>query len=169
MRMTPLSSRSRSAALGDVRDIARDFFRSQLGVARFDFELLDMDRGVVVVANQLLRDQDRVLEVVTTPRHECHKYVTSKAKLALLRARTISDDLPLEHAVALTNNRLLIDAGVLVGTLELDQLVDVRTNLARQLGGMMLAFHADDDALGVNRIDDAVTTWQESRLRSRAQ
>src|SRR6202034_215655 len=40
--------------LGDVGNIARDFFRSQLGVAGFDFKLLDVDRGVVIVAYQLL-------------------------------------------------------------------------------------------------------------------
>src|SRR4029453_16598645 len=34
-------------ALGDVRDVPRDFLRAELGVARLDLELLDVDRGVV--------------------------------------------------------------------------------------------------------------------------
>ena len=33
--------------LGDVGNVARDFFRSQLGVARFNLELFDVDGGVV--------------------------------------------------------------------------------------------------------------------------
>ena len=65
------------------------------------------------------------------------------------------------HAVALANDRLLVDAGVLVGALELDELVDVRTNLARQLRRMVLAFDAHDDAFGVDRIHDAIALGQD--------
>ena len=35
--------------LADVGDVASDFLGTELGVARFDFVLLDVDRGVVVV------------------------------------------------------------------------------------------------------------------------
>src|SRR6185437_12697486 len=105
------------SVLADVGNIARDLFRPELGVASFDLELLDVDRGVVVFADQLLRDEDRVLEVVTAPRHEGHEHVASEAEFALLRARTVSDDLPLDHAIALANDRLLVDAGVLVRAL----------------------------------------------------
>ena len=105
----------------DVGNIARDLFRSQLGVARFDLELFDVHRGVVVLAHQLLADQDRVLEVVAAPRHEGHQHVASQRQLALLRARSVGDHLTLHHPVALANNRLLVDAGVLVRALELDQ------------------------------------------------
>src|SRR5205085_2004535 len=44
---------------GDIRDVPRDLLRSQLGVARFDFELLDVDRGVIIFLHQLFADQDR--------------------------------------------------------------------------------------------------------------
>src|SRR6185437_3220005 len=138
------------SVLADVGNIARDLFRPELGVAGFDLELLDMDRGLVVLADQLLRDEDRVLEVVTAPWHEGHEHVASEAEFSLLRARTVGDDLPLDHAVALADDRLLVDAGVLVGTLELRELVDVGADLTRELRGVMLAFDTDDDALGVN-------------------
>ena len=82
--------------LADVGNIARDLFRPQLGVAGFDLELLDVDRGVVVLADQLLRDEDRVLEVVTAPRHEGDQNVTAEAEFALLGARTVGDDLTLD-------------------------------------------------------------------------
>ena len=39
--------------LRDVRNVARDFFGSELGVARFDFEFLNVDRGVVVHIGEL--------------------------------------------------------------------------------------------------------------------
>src|SRR6185437_1515212 len=126
------------SVLADVGNIARDLFRPELGVAGFDLELLDVDRGVVVLADQLLRDEDRVLEVVTAPRHKRDQHVTAKTQLALLRARTIRDHLTLDHTITLADDRLLVDAGVLVGALELGELVDVRTNLTRKLRGVVL-------------------------------
>src|SRR5205823_6925655 len=130
----------------DVRNVASDLFRSELGVAGLDLELLDVDGGVVVLADQLLRDEDRVLEVVTAPRHEGDENVAAEAEFALLGAGTVGDDLPLDHAVALADDRLLVNAGVLVGALELRELVDVRADLTRQLRGVVLAFDAHDDA-----------------------
>jgi hypothetical protein len=147
--------------LADVGDIARDLFRPELGVARFDLELLDVDGGVVVLANQFFGDQDGIFEVVTAPGHEGDQDVAAEAEFALLGAWTVGDDLAFEDAVAMTNDRLLVDAGVLVGALELGELIDVRADLARELRGVMLAFDADDNALGVDRIDDAVALGQD--------
>ena len=149
----------------DVRNVARDFFRTQLGVARFDLELLDVDGGVVVLLHHLFGDQDRVFEVVAAPRHEGDQDVSSQRQLAVIGARTVGDDLALHHALALLHDRLLVDAGVLVRALELGELVNVAAHLARQLPGMMLAFDAHDDALGVDRIDDAVAASQNDRAR----
>ena len=38
----------------DVRDVARDFFRSELGVAGADLEFIDVNRGVDVFLHDLL-------------------------------------------------------------------------------------------------------------------
>src|SRR6185503_1528648 len=100
--------------LRDVGNITRDFFRSELRVASFDFKLLDVNRGVVIVLHKTFADQDRVLEVVTAPGHESHQHVTSEGELALFCARTVRDNLSLQHALTFTHNRLLVDAGVLV-------------------------------------------------------
>src|SRR3954466_11910785 len=40
--------------LADVRDVARDLLGTQLGVARFDLVLLDMDAGEQVLANEAI-------------------------------------------------------------------------------------------------------------------
>jgi len=50
--------------LTDVGDVAGDLFLPQLGVARDALELLDVDRGEHVVAEDALGDEDGVLEVV---------------------------------------------------------------------------------------------------------
>ena len=100
MRMTPLSSRFRRNDLGDVRNVARDFLGPELGVARFDFELLDVDRGVVVFLDQLLADQDRVFEVVAAPGHEGHQHVAAERQLAQIGAGTVGQHVALCDALA---------------------------------------------------------------------
>src|SRR5579864_8694263 len=79
----------------------------------------------------------------------------------MIGARTVGNDLALQHALALFHHWLLVDAGVLVRALELRELVDVAAHLTRQLRGMVFAFDAHNDALGVDRIDDAVAAGED--------
>src|SRR5207253_9636609 len=83
----------------------------------------------------------------------------------MVRARPVSDDLPLGHLLSLGHYRFLVDTGVLVRALELRQLINVAANFARQLAGVMLALDAYDDALGVNGIDDAVAPGENHCAR----
>src|SRR5581483_6936150 len=149
----------------DVRDVARDLFRTELGVASFDLELLNVNRGVVVLFHQLFRDQDRVLEVVTAPWHEGDQHVSSQRQLAVIGARTVGDHLTFRDPLSALDRGLLIDTGVLVGALELGYLLTVSTDLARELSGMVLAFHADDNALRVHRSNDSVPAGQNDSAR----
>ena len=73
--------------LADVRDVAGDVFRAQLGVARHDFELLDVDRGEDVVLHDALGDEDRVLVVVAVPGHERDERVLAQRQLAQIGRR----------------------------------------------------------------------------------
>ena len=68
--------------LGDVRNFSRDLFLPALGVAHVQLELLDVDRRVDVVLHQPLGEHDRVLEVVSVPRHERHGDVGSECELS---------------------------------------------------------------------------------------
>src|SRR6202035_3333353 len=88
------------------------------------------------------------------------QHVAAERELALLSAWTVGNDLALDNAIALTHDRLLVDAGVLVRALELDELVDVGTNFARQLCRVMLTLDAHDDAFRVDRVNDAITLGQ---------
>ena len=76
------------AVLADVRDVAGDLLRPELGVARLDLVLLDVDRGEHVVAHQPLADQDGVLEVAALPGHEGDQHVLAERQLARPRSRT---------------------------------------------------------------------------------
>src|SRR6185312_8810227 len=149
--------------LRDVRDVAGDLLGAQLGVAGLDLELLDVDGGVVVLPNQLLGDQDGVLEVVAAPGHEGHQHVTAEGQLAELGAGAVGQHVPLLHPLPLGDDGLLGDAGVLVGTAELDQLVDVGAEVLGLAGVQVLALDAHDDALGVHRVDDAAPLGEHHR------
>ena len=135
----------------DVRNVARDFLRPELGVARHDLELLDVDRGEDVVGDDALGEQDRVLVVVAVPRHERDEHVAAERQIAEIGRRTVGDDVALVDPVADTHQRTLVDAGVLVRTLELHQPVDVDAGLA----GIEVFRGADDDTRRVDLVDDA--------------
>ena len=96
-----------------------------------------MDRGVVVLFDQLLGDEDGVLEVVAAPRHEGDEDVAAEGQLAGIGAGAVGEDLALADPLPFANDRLLRDAGVLVGALELDELIDVGAELFR-LAGLLI-------------------------------
>ncbi|OQA69359.1 MAG: hypothetical protein BWY37_00820 [Firmicutes bacterium ADurb.Bin262] len=79
--------------LADVRDVAGDFFRTELGIAGGDFELFDVDRGEHVVFDDAFADQDRVFEVVAVPRHERDEDVAAEREFAAGRAGAVCDDI----------------------------------------------------------------------------
>ena len=123
----------------------------ELGVAGHHLEFLDVDRGEDVVLHDPLGEQDRVFEVVAVPRHERDQHVAAERELAELGRGTVGDDVALLDLIAHLHQRTLVDAGVLVGALELHQPVDVDARLGR----IGLAGGADDDTGGVDLIDHA--------------
>ena len=114
-----------------------------------------MDGGVVVVLDQLLGDQDGVLEVVSAPRHEGHQDVASQRQLTGIGAGPVGEHLALADPLPFSNHRLLRNAGVLVAALELDQLIDVGAELFGLAGLDVFRLDSDDDAVGVDQVDDA--------------
>src|ERR1017187_3183486 len=141
--------------VGDVGNIASDFLRSQLGVAGFDFEFLNVDGSVVVFLDQLLGNQNGVFEVIAAPRHECHQHVASQGQFAEVGTGTIGQDRALLDALPHAHDGFLVDTGVLVAALELGELVDVGAHFTGKLAFVRRAFHADDDAFAIHRIHDA--------------
>ncbi len=137
---------------GHVRNVARDLLRAELRVAGLDLELLDVNRGVVVVLDHPLGHENRVLEVVTPPRHEGDQHVPPQRQLPQFGAGSIGQRLPHFHPLPVTHDRLLADAGVLVGALELREAVDVGAHVRAGVA-LIFAFHAHDNALGVDVVD----------------
>jgi hypothetical protein len=114
--------------LAQVRDVARDFLGAQLGVAGHHHQFLDVDRGVAVFGDDTLADQDRVLEVVAVPGHEGDQHVLAQGQFAQVGAGAVGHHVARGHLVAALDDGALVDVGVLVGTLVLDQVVDVHAD-----------------------------------------
>ena len=102
-----------------VGDIARDFFLAEFGVSRLRLVFFNVNRGEHVVLHQLFGKQDGVLVVVAFPLHIADEYVLAEREFAVVGRRTVGDDLTLGHPVSRRNDRPLIEAGALVGPLEL--------------------------------------------------
>ncbi len=145
--------------LADIRDVARDFLRPELGIARHGLEFFDMDRSEDVVAHDAFGDQDRVFEVVAIPRHEGDERILAERQLAELGRGTIGDDIALLKKVADLHQRRLRDAGRLVGALELLQAINVDARLGR------IGFFrgADNDTRGVDLVDNTRAARRNGR------
>src|SRR5690348_12843712 len=148
----------------DVGYVAGDFFGAKFGVARLDFVFLNVNRGVVVLLHQLFAHENRVFEVVAAPRQERDEHVAAERKLATFGAWPVSKNLPLLDAVARAHQRLLVDASVLIGALELGEQIDVGTDFSAQ-HARLVGFDTHDDSLGVHLIDYAVALAADNRTR----
>ena len=92
-----------------------------------------------------------VLEVVAVPRHEGDQHVAAERQFAEIGRGTVGDDVALLHLIAHLHQRTLVDAGVLVGALELHQAIDIDARLGR----IGLLRRAHDDTGGVDLVDHA--------------
>ncbi len=115
-----------------------------------------MNRGERVFLHQLLGNKNRILEVVPAPRHKRHEHVASKSQFALIGARPIGNHIALLYCLSLAHDGLLIDARVLIRTLELRKLIDVGVDLARSCAARNSVLGPDDNSLGVDRVDHTI-------------
>ena len=134
-----------------VRNVAGDFFLAELGIAGHYFKFLDMQRGQNVIAGNTLGKQNRVFVVQTVPRHKGNQHVFAESQFAHVGTRTVGHDVAgLDH-VADLNQRYLVDAGVLVGTTELRQLVNFNADAVR-----IFVHRTNHDTVGINRVNHTV-------------
>ncbi len=108
---------------GNIRNVVGEFLDTALGIANIHGERLNMYRSVQIVRYGLLGNHDSILEVVALPRHECHHQVAAKGQLSVLGSITFRQHIALLHFLTFRHNRAHVDAGVLVGSSELQQLI----------------------------------------------
>ena len=109
----------------DVRNVASDFLRSELGVNRFGLVALDVDRGVNVVLNNSITNEDRVLIVVTVPRHKRDNHVLTKSELSVVNTRSVGKGITLQNVLTKANHRSLSETGRLVRLHHVHQMINV--------------------------------------------
>ncbi|CDE13732.1 putative uncharacterized protein [Ruminococcus sp. CAG:330] len=132
--------------IAHVGDISGDLLRSQLGFTALDLQFLDVHRGKDIFSYQTLVQQNGILVVIALPGHEADEGVLAQRDLAVCGCRTVRQHLTLLDPLANADDGALIDAGRLVGTLILLELV---------LMGLVVVVHQNDLICG-NRIDHAV-------------
>ena len=124
-----------------------------------------MDGGIQVLADKALVEEHRVLVVVALPRHEADEDVASERQLALIGGRAVRQhggvdglavfiDILAVHALADVDDRVLVDAGSVVGAQELGELVFLRLAVVVSHG----------DGAGVHLGHDAVALGEDGDL-----
>ena len=83
-----------------------------------------MNGGVDVLLDDSLGDEDRVLEVVTIPRHEGHKNVATECELAFFGVGTVGNDIAFLDGLTFFNDRLLVNTCARVGAHEFTKFVN---------------------------------------------
>ena len=142
----------RQRAFPDIGDVAADFLAAEFGVARDARQLLDVNRSVDIVLDQALGDENRILEVVTVPRHKRDEHIAPQRQLAQVGGRPVGQYIAARHDIADLRQRPLVDGGVLVGALVFGQVVDVH---ARLVVDAFVVVDSDHDARSVHRVDHA--------------
>ena len=113
--------------LGNVGYLASDLLHTKLGITRFNGIFVNMDRGIYVVADEVLVKKNCVLVVVTLPGHKADKSILTERDFTVRGSGTVCNNLSLLYSVALVNDRSVAYTGRLVGSLILYESVNVLT------------------------------------------
>ena len=120
-----------------------------------------MNRSINILFHDALTDENRIFEVVPAPRHERHEHIAAERKLSHLRGGAISDNIAGLDLVADDYDRPLVNAGILIRALILNEIVDIDARIprTRRLVGL------DDNAGGVDAFHDPVPPRHNGHAR----
>ena len=133
-------------AVANVGDVTRNLLIAQLRLSGLDFALLDVDRRVAVILDQVLTQDDGIFEVSAAPAHEADEQILTQRKRAAIGGRRVRQRLTCLDSLSLLHDGMLIKARGLVGPCEL-----------RQRDAMTLTvFSRNLDRVGRGTGDDAI-------------
>ena len=121
-----------------------------------------MNSRETVFLNNTLRNKNRVLKVVAIPRHERNSHILTKRQLAHVNGRTIRHHITTSDLLALTDQRLLVDTGVLVGTDVLSQVVDIDASITCL---NLVVVYTNNNTTRINTLDYAATFSDNTHTR----
>ena len=145
-----------------IADVARDFFRTKLGIACHNRQFFDVNRSVTIISHNFFRDQNRIFEVVTVPWHKCDQHVLTQSQFAQVCRCAISQYVASCNTITTAHDRALVDVRVLVRACVLDQVVDINANFTCDV---FFVVHANHDAVCINVIHDTATQSLNSSAR----
>ena len=111
------------SVVADIGDIAGKLFETALGLTHFEGVLIDVNRGKEVFTDEAFVEHNRILIVVTLPRHVSHLDVATESKLTSLSGVPFGEDIASFDTLSLEADRTEVDRGALVGLAELRQAV----------------------------------------------
>jgi hypothetical protein len=128
-----------------------------------------MDGGEAVFLHHPLGNQDRILEVVAVPGHEGDQQILAQRQFAHVGGRPVGQHVTARHLSPTCDQGALVDAGILIGTGVLGQVIDVYARLAGFGFGIVDPHH---NAASIHRIHQAtalaITQTPESRATIRS-
>ena len=125
----------------------------------------DMNGGEHVLAHETLGNEDRVLVIVAFPFHEADEDIFAEREFAVVGRGAVRDDLARRDAVARMDDRALVEAGPLVGALELFHFIFVdKARVGADLDEV--GRNADGDAR-VLRLDHDAAVARDRRFDAR--
>ena len=146
-----------SGILAHVRNIAREFLHTALGLPDFKGILVDMHGSKDILTHHALVEHDSILIVITLPRHERHFQVSTQGKLTLLSGITLCQDIAALHTLTHLADRTEVDRGALVGTAELRNLIFLCSRLKFHVILILGTVILDSDDSGIYEFNYAGT------------
>src|SRR5574344_582769 len=149
-----------------VRNFTGELFRAALGITDFKFIFFDMNGSERVLDRELFGNDHRVFVVVTVPRKESDEDVLAEGKFSVIRGGAVRKDIARVHELSDVHDRLLIDAGILVGAFELAENIFIDGFAAEEFIILAQAFERlelavfhrtafDDDLSRIDELDAA--------------
>ncbi len=121
-----------------------------------------MNRGISILLKKLLVDENGILKIVTTPRHEGDGDILTKGKFTTFRARAVSKELALNYLFTRENHRGLGKAGRLVRLLIFVETIDTDAGIKTACSWLLIT---NDNTVGVNLFNNTVTVCKQANTR----
>src|SRR5690625_2727508 len=97
-----------------IGDLSGELFLTSLCIPDLLFKFRDVDRCVDILLYNLFTDDNRVLKVISSPRHERHEHISAKCQFAILSSSSFCYLLTLYNLVANAYNSTLVNGCILV-------------------------------------------------------
>ena len=109
-----------------------------------------MNRRKTIFLNDSLRNEDRVFEVVAVPGHKGDSHVLPKRQLTEIYRWAICQNITSLDRVTRLNNGALVDAGILVRSLVLSEVINID---GRIIDSHLFGVHTHHNATRIDRVN----------------